>query len=137
MKKHYVSLEMAKTLKEKGYKEINNYWYEYNPVHEGVVCKGFDENDSICIAPELHEVQQWLREEHGIEIVIGIDVDFTWRDEDEDLTGESIAKVTYYTYDACICNKWLITNAINSDDKRYATYEEALEEGINEVLKMI
>lgn len=147
MKKHYVSLETAKKLKEKGHRELVTHFYRDEKL---TPCVSIHANESIdeingianlsrydYSAPELHEVQQWLREQHKIEVIVGAVYDFTWKDDDSYLTGESYAKVMYYTYDICVCEKWLVDNVFESNSKDYVSYEQALEAGINEALELI
>ena len=79
--KHYVSLEVAKMLKEKGYNGYSSYCYHCSKVNQDgafVYCGGFNNEDfvewesEVYIAPTLLEAMDWL-EEKGIRISIKYD----------------------------------------------------------------
>ena len=64
----YVSFEIAKLLKDKGFEEECSRWYVANEPQEGVVEKGFGENQFYINAPTLQIAMKWLRIEHNIHI---------------------------------------------------------------------
>lgn len=68
--KHYVSLEVAKLLKEKGYnEECYLYYKEEDPaLYYRELYNRNSERDDIISAPTLLEAMDWL-EERGIRIV--------------------------------------------------------------------
>lgn len=77
--KHYVSLEVAKMLKEKGYNEYCNYYhYVKNKEERFVYCRDARNEDfyewtaKIYTAPTLLEAMDWL-EERGTIIIVGWD----------------------------------------------------------------
>lgn len=140
MKKHYVSLETAKTLKEKGYEELCIAYYNTLPslykkgtpnweLEHSEAAWSYNRcanNPHIIDAPELHEVQQWLREEHDINIsIMRVTIEY----------GEAIAKEDMLKY------FWHIQQPYKQHQVDVGVYlykyEDALEAGISEALKMI
>lgn len=65
----YCSYEVAKLLKEKGFNEKCSRWYVTNEPQEGVVIKGFGENQIYINAPTHQMAMKWLRYEKGIAII--------------------------------------------------------------------
>lgn len=121
-KEDYVSLEVAKLLKEKGYCWPCNSLYTL----EGFIkFRTIDDNFNRLTAysrPTLYEAQKWLRTKHNIHIVI----------------------------DNCACGYgWFLYKADNgtriedyeecgpNDGGCWDNYEEALSAGILEALKLI
>lgn len=118
-KEDFVSLEVAKLLKEKGFNEPCNSAYDKkgNIGTNTTLINWNKEYDWAVSRPTLYEAAKWLRDKHAIHISIEWDVDgfcssITIRDEDG-LFVES----SYHIY--------------------YKSYEEALNAGILEALKMI
>ena len=123
-KEDYVSLEVAKLLKEKGYDEYadtifhDNCYYDERYTRYGLDIFGGD----YLLIPTLYEVQKWLREKYHIAINI---------------------------YNVLSTNgvawKWEINNiekcksVIDRSESfiGFDTYEEALNAGILEALKTI
>ena len=70
--KHYVSLEVAKLLKEKGYnKECYLYYKEEDPaLYYRELYNRNSERDDIISAPTLLEAMDWL-EERGMILFLG------------------------------------------------------------------
>lgn len=66
----YVSYETAKLLKEKGFDEKCSRWYVVHESQEGIVEKGFGENQFYINAPTQQMAMAWLREVHKIYITI-------------------------------------------------------------------
>ena len=84
-------------------------FYSHNSLREGVVTSNYID------APTMWEAQKWLREEKKIEVVV--------------LSRSMIGAPYYfqvYTEDCVI-----------ADDKDYASFEEALLEGIKEAVKLL
>ena len=70
-KEDYVSMEVARLLKEKGYDEDCNILVaeEYWSFNKGkLTC--VDKDREFCPFPTLYEAQKWLRETHNIHIVV-------------------------------------------------------------------
>lgn len=129
-KEDYVSLEVAKLLKEKGFPQIHEV---------GVICRlenkvnpyyrrtreitQSDIENGWCIFnetyPTLYEAAKWLRNKHNIDILIDVVVD-----------SKKDKRIGYtfgiYTNLPSVCY---------SDE--YETYEQALNAGILEALKLI
>ena len=86
----YVSFEIAKLLKEKGFDEITFTWYtgkgrfcvgknnfdDYHMNHFSNMAVARDKNK--CSAPTLQMAMKWLREEKDIQIEIAIVGTDTW-----------------------------------------------------------
>jgi hypothetical protein len=104
----YVSFEIAKLLKENGFDEECSRWYVANEPQEGVVEKGFGENQFYINAPTIQMAMKWLREMHKIFITILFIED---------------ANYFAYTIENLYTKKYLST----SKDTSYNNYEEACE----------
>lgn len=126
MKEELVALETAKMLKEKGFDERTLYAYQNN----GMLCCNADRiaisyNSlpiyQIC-APIQSFAQKWLRETKNLHISI-------------------IRNACGYGYDICKAdNGTHIADGMYkgpNDGGQWDTYEEALEAGIQEALKLI
>lgn len=135
MEEQLVSLEVAKLLKEKEFNISCRYCYGY---HTESICDfmierrgtiyedeydGYNWNDGKfpliehpTSAPTQSLAQKWLREEKGIVLIV--DVDFT-------------ELKCYY------CNIYDHSRLLAKQSDNYITYEEALEEGLKEALKLI
>lgn len=130
-KEDYVSLQVAKLLKEKGFKQKckekyivedkNKLWQEWD---DGLMCyKSF--YDTIEYPkPSLYEAQKWIRLSYGIYVYPSV---YLSKDNEE----SCIYTVDSYKYN----NNYWETFIINTI--KYETYEEALNAGILEVLKLI
>lgn len=66
----YCSFEVSKLLDEKGFDEKCSRWYVANEPQEGIVEKGFGENQFYINAPTHQMAMAWLREIHNIDIII-------------------------------------------------------------------
>lgn len=64
----YVSFEIAKLLKEKGFNEKVSRWYVTNFPEEGTVPFSFGDETEYTQAPTLQMTMKWLREVHNLEI---------------------------------------------------------------------
>lgn len=123
-KEDYVSLEVAKLLKEKGYDEDCNTFI----VEE---CWGFnkgklmcvDKDRELCTFPTLYEAQKWLWKEKQLLVTSFLD--------------ESFAEPYQFLWSIQDAKKE-IDNYGNVISKcKYNSYEEALNAGILEALKTI
>ena len=128
----YVSFELAKKLKEKGFpQEGPGYSHAYSyPIDEptlhqstnwqlACITERDNTEEAVVIAPTFFVAQKWLREEKRINIDIEVYCNCKFqmilrslKDNVNDVVGD-------YTYTL------------------YDTYEEALEAGINNALKLI
>lgn len=116
----YVSLEMAKLLKDKGFNVPCLYQY----TDKGTVWRCFDpENfnasETCYSCPTLYEVQKWLRDTICIHIEIGY------------MYGN------YWIYDLLTIPTHDLIGLTDRDNVKYESYEEALSAGILEVLELI
>lgn len=140
-KEDYVSLEMAKMLKEKGYpQEYNvgtlcriqnkaNLYYE----NTRIITQGDLEN-AWCIFnevyPTLYDAAKWLRNKHKLHIDVGMCGDYA-----TDADGNKVDEWDFWTFDIYYTENF--SHHIFDCFGQYDTYEEALNEGILEALKLI
>ena len=129
MKEQLISFETAKLAKEKGFDEIClNYFYS-DSTSSGNICESkFEIRNSTehrfifikveCTAPTQSLLQKWLRENHGIHI--NIDFGLQW--------GYQLIPVGWY-------GEKFSENFI--DGKDWLSYEQALENGLLQALKLI
>ena len=130
----YVSLEIAKLLKEIGFKWfINTAYRDGVLMHQGnLLCDNFNgkqyENAArheFFSAPTLDVAQRWLREVKGIEVYAHVFYD----------SREMLDEWDVYVYEVNHITKH-IEDYISSYDI-YHTYEEAQEAGIKKTLELI
>lgn len=140
MEEKIITFEIAKLLKEKNI--VLDYFYHYNK--NGVLIENSINNrqhvcthnlfanntdfelnrwgggtiDSLC-APTQSLLQKWLRDIHGIDIMVK-----TW-------TGDIKGEKTYAS------DVYLFGTIIYIKLERVKTYEEALEKGLFEAIKLI
>ena len=140
----YVSLEVAKLLKEAGFDwECKEYYYNFATTGWSL---SFDDNfvnwnswsERYISAPTLEVAQRWLREIKNIEICISWEIEF----EEKELDWNK----RRYCYDIDTHVNSIPLLSIDDDywaegyhtfGNSYSTYEEALEVGIKKVLEMI
>jgi len=132
-KEEIISYKTAKLAKEKGFNGFCMFYYEKSteslkPVFNGNyhideqdpdnLHFGFDMNiqsNSYYSAPTQSLLQKYLREKHGIEVFIDLDLN-----------------TEYFV----VC-KSLEKGLLFESKDTYKTYEEALEKGLQEALKLI
>lgn len=138
-KEDYVSLEVAKLLKEKRFNEYCGAYYHLNwedmteeECFEVAPNHDFRNKDNgyRVGAPTLYEAQKWLRETHLIHIDVGMCGDYS-----TDADGNKAAEWEFWTFDMYYTTNF--TNHIYNCKGEYNTYEEALNAGILEALKLI
>lgn len=131
MKEQLISFETAKLAKEKGFKELCYYYYNNKKkMQEPYLENGSSTDTGFRVeledlleqhnnfyhntfsAPTQALLQKWLRETHNSNIQI------------HRLNGLYYCKVKYF-------------NTKSTNTKGFSTYEEALEEGLEESLKLI
>lgn len=125
-KEDYVSLEIAKLLKEKVFDEpclatrLKNgdlRVYDIEQSADNLTRVGDDYYEFLC--PTLYEAKKWLRDKHDIDIVVEPEID------------ENTDKKIGYCFD-------LYTDFPSvSYSSIFETYEEALNAGILESLKLL
>lgn len=124
-KEDYVSLEIAKFLKEKGFNELCGYYFHttgvlHDSCHQKMSNSQLLENWVSC--PSLYQVQKWLRDKHNIHITIGNSASGYWWELSKTDNGTTIYDYNY---------------SGPNDGGKWDTYEDALSFGILEALKRI
>lgn len=130
-KEDFVPLEVAKLLKEKGFDEFCSACYykeELCPI------KSWNQADMLegkfFAAPKLYEAVKWLRNKHKLHIDVGMCGDYS-----TDADGNKVGEWDFWTFDMYYTTNF--KNHIYDCFGEYDTYEEALNAGIYEALKMI
>lgn len=124
-KEDYVSFEVAKLLKEKGNNSISGSFYDKKgkvaimspPAQQHMLKLGYLED--AYPRPTLYEAQKWLRDTMCLHIEIGY------------MYGD------YWLYDILTIPTHDLIGLSDRENVRYKTYEEALNAGILEALKLI
>lgn len=128
MEKDYVSLEVAKLLKERGFNEVCDRGYFITDPDIAPLFYGTFQNKGECCvsghvtAPTLYVAQRWLREIHNIHITVGNSASGYWWELSKADNGTFIADYNY---------------SGPNDGGKWDTYEDALNFGILEALKRI
>lgn len=124
-KEDYVSLEVAKLLKAKGF---GNTLHRYIEKIEGTEKEEWDEDECMyCIKtmvntypkPSLYETQKWLRTKKRIHVEVSY------------MSGD------YWLYDILTIPTHDLIGLSDRENVKYMSYEEALNAGILEALKLI
>lgn len=124
----YVSFDTAKLLKEAGFDEVcrSAYYATGNSavMHErnSMLSPGYISRPTQALAA------RWLREVHGIHVSSNI-----FMDSANDADGKTVDEWTFWSFD-------LFDNSgriIEERDDRYDSYEEAMETGLQEAIKLI
>lgn len=105
----FITFEMAKKLKEKGYPFNTSHHYD----KDGHIIVALCDCDERCEypMPEIHQVLKWLREAKKVEIVASFDYeDKTWGYQVGDMT---------LTEDSILAYRW-----------NFPTYEQAALTGV-------
>jgi hypothetical protein len=117
-----ITFETAKLAKEKGF-DINELKVYINHQIHGIIITNRDcihnKKDILCNAPTQSLLQKWLREEHNLNVSIDHGGSSNW----------------YFIIDSIVLSeesKYYIEN-----DDVFDTYEQALEIGLQEALKLI
>lgn len=117
MDKSYVTLETAKLLKEKGFNEWCEWVYEDHGATHSTIDTGHSNLESNQYAiPLQSEAQTWLLNRKYVIVIADYDATYPKKWDYE------------IWYDGIICVPSF---------ERYDSYEEALEEGLKEVLDFI
>ena len=119
IEEEYVSFETAKLAKGKGFEEPCKYFYaevldkaiKWECVGDIISTK---KNEFLCPTQSL--LARWLREKHNIHVCVGFCV--IWRYVIIPITDK-------------------ITADWSTSKKDYSTYDDAMEEGLKEALKLI
>ena len=127
----YVSLEVAKLLKEAGFDWPTHYSYDlylYNTEGEKRVIDGFastlcNEHDGLASMPTLDVAQRWLREVKAMHICVK--------------PNEASANCKYFVTVIVNDTKWGNVQDDNRKTIMFSTYEEAQEAGIKKCLTLL
>lgn len=123
-KEDYVSLDVAKLLKEKGYDEDCNILVaeECWSFNKGkLTC--VDKDREFCPFPTLYEAAKWLWQEHELLVNAFLEAPF--------------GKPYQFIYCIQDAKNTLDDYGTIVSDKSFSSFEEALNAGILEALKMI
>lgn len=136
IEEQYVSFDTAKLLKEAGFDEWCCYGYNKDgnktpiSLRNSTIEEMFNStgNEWYVSAPTQALAARWLREAHGIHVSSNI-----FMDSANDADGNTVDEWNFWSFD-------LFDNSgriIEESDDRYDSYEEALEVGIREAIKLI
>ena len=157
MKEELVLFETAKLAKEKGFDVFcYQYYYESNSVHNAeeladvwmssgsstdtdvpMYLSEFLENHNrydYVSAPTQSLLQRWLREEHNTFVEV---VSHTNQDEDHTVIEELLNDLKYCVDVDCYNGNTELSEDSDYYKQDFNTYEEALEKGLFEALKLI
>lgn len=135
----FVTFELAKKLKEKGFPQRPDYfnyssyydWDGLRKIHSlANASVWFDPNisrDNIYFAPTISQALKWLRKEKHIHINTSV-----YKDQSEDADGRIIEEWCFWNWDIQNCNSGYILQ--DGDDIEYVSYEQAAVAGIECVL---
>lgn len=122
MKEYFVSFELAKKLKEKGYPQRtfgnydmvgSTYFQDGRHYKDGCIC---NKNDAYT-APTISEALTWLREEQKLHVVCPF-----YKDQG------------YYFYVQSVGNAARIVSSFDDSDDCFDSFESAASKGIEYVL---
>lgn|SRR4030042_3419563 len=118
MEEQLVLFETAKLAKEKGFNEYGLLWLDYDSTGK-FINNTYMNGKSECICCTQSLLQKWLREVHGLFVLTLPDYKGLW--------GYSIMQKDHYHTQG---NRFEL-------DEIVGTFEQALEEGLQEALKLI
>ena len=136
MKEQLINFETAKLAKEKGVKlDINGLYWEDGSYDSGENALVYEEFQDVMSAPTQSLLQKWLREVHNCFIDIlphrdGDSKNKQWKSKKDVFWS---VEVDYYGKDFEI----ELTNDSDFTQHFNKSYEEALEIGLQEALKLI
>lgn len=129
MEEELISLKTAQLAKEKGFDMKSGFAFciENNKVEETLYCYTKEEKHLYVARPTQSLLQKWLRDEHKINIFMNFK--------------PNIKKWDFITYDMGMNGSEYVKYNIGYSqiygERRFDTYEEALEEALQEGLKLI
>jgi hypothetical protein len=126
MKDEIISFKTAKLAKEKGFEFIGNYYHINDGYKLGyALCYSNSDSKENCLvpAPTQSLLQRWLREKHNIDVLLE--------------SGYHYVIYETYNYEKEEYNSGIGHNDLNIANGQFISYEEALEEGLYEALKLI
>lgn len=129
IKEQFVSFETAKLLKEAGFDvPCFNQYTERGTIWHCDCPENFNKSQCATSCPTQALAARWLREVHEIHVSSNI-----FMDSANDADGKTVDEWTFWSYD-------LFDNSgriIEESDDRYDSYEQALETGLQEAIKLI
>lgn len=135
----YCSYKFSKALKECGFNELTNSFYDEASVRQGEfeVVPTYAKFNEVCktpgcecvSAPTLWHAQKWLREKWGIHVDV-----CPYSDYSTDADGNVCDRWDFWGFDlyAVVGGEKMV-----DDDGEYDSYEQALSEGISATLDLI
>ena len=136
MKEQLINFETAKLAKEKGVKlDINGLYWEDGSYDSGENALVYEEFQDVMSAPTQSLLQKWLREVHNCFIDI-----LPHRDGDSKNKQWKSKKDVFWSVEVDYYGKNFEINLTNNADFTQhfnKSYEEALEIGLQEALKLI
>lgn len=140
MKEDYVSFEIAKLLKEKGfdgycfmvYDKYGAVGYTMESYGEATICNSECSEGDIS-APTLQMSMKWLREVHELHICI-----FVGKDSSCDADGNLVDVWHFWSYKITnLCGDMIYDAYDKLDCAEYQSYEESCEDAIKHCLNYI
>lgn len=131
----YVSFDTARMLKEAGFDMPCRYFFTIEGdgnvvITEARSCREHNSFESCFIScPTLALAARWLREVHGIHVMI-----HPYYDCSVNANGEIVDKRMYWGYMILYAETG---NLAEDNDERFDNYEQALEAGLRGVVKLI
>lgn len=125
----YVSFEIAKLLKEKGFDDCANSFLENGNMFPTCIVRRKEHYP----APTLQMAMKWLREVHGLHIDV-----FVGEDESYDADSVIVEQWHFWTYYITTTDGEFVYNAYEEFDVvEYQTHEEACEAAIKYCLEIL
>lgn len=126
-----ITFQVAKLAKEKGFDLINVHDYYhinkgYNLGYALCISEAKKQTDGCLLAPTQSLLQKWLREKHGIHIFVIPCVPYSFS------PNKDLDVIWIFT----ICKPLLVEYGCPVKNE-FRSYEEALEEGLEQALKLI
>lgn len=129
-KEDYVSLEVAKKLKEKWFNEPVLYQYsKCGSVWNCYEPENFNESTGCFSRPTLYDAQKWLRDKHQLHVDVGICSDYS-----TDADGNKCDEWNFWSFGLYYTTS---LQHICDCEGEFDSYEEALNAGILESLNYI
>ena len=130
IEEEYISFETAKLAKEKGFDIPTRYGFsERRSLVRVDTSDNWNQDKELYSRPTQSLLSRWLREKYGLYVC-----PFIGRDYSEDADGEICDKWEAWYFDIFDARGEAI---FHNEDNCYDTYEEAMEAGLQEALKMI
>lgn len=99
----FVTFELAKKLKEKGFREkVNAYYGKYENIFDVHPALDMNDCDYRASAPTISQVLKWLREEKRINVNMRLFVENRWYFTIQNYKGEPIHSQLTDTDDLCL-----------------------------------